>query len=324
LLGVLTAVMAADTDTDSDPTATATAGTGSASTDGDGNSMNGRVCDKGMVEVGDGMCCPRNKSFYFDGQCYPQCDVDHDNFVLGSFVGCRNHCDAEYSTNVNECVRNIHVVPRVDSPLSGVPASKQRASPYGGKECPKKHIRVPLNEDGTGGCCPVDQSYWINGKCYSTCADGDHTDAREILILGQMVACRSHCSADATSETTNQCMHADGEDPTDRLDFPRVHHHAVDRRHAPKVVAPQKSNGCRAGWVRTSNLRCCPGDSPNLIGLLCYENCPEGWESRDFGCHKHCKPGWTELRHTCERDGFPTKTRKTFERNPVLPKFRLL
>jgi hypothetical protein len=75
--------------------------------------------------------------------------------------------------------------------------------------------------------------------------------------------------------------------------------------------------------VRASKLRCCPNAQPNLIGLLCYENCPVNWESRDFGCHKRCKPGWTEGLHTCEFNG-SSKSRKTFERSPVLPKFRKL
>jgi len=279
------------------------------------------VCDKGFHEVADGYCCPKANPAYYNGRCYAHCDAMHDDFILGSFVGCREKCNGGYASSVNECTRGVHVVSRADTPRdSGVAATKQLPSPYGGHECPKRHTRVPLNEDGSGGCCPQKWPYWINGVCYGTCADGDHTDVREIMIHGNMVACRTHCSLDAT-ETTNKCEHPDtGDDATDRGDFPREHHPTVDRLHAKPV---KFSNGCPAGYVRSSNLRCCPATEPNLIGLLCYEDCKVGWESRDFGCHKHCKPGWTELRHTCEKDGFPTKNRKTYERNPVLPKFRL-
>jgi len=286
----------------------------------DGGVMSGRVCDKGFVEVADGYCCPKSSPAYYNGRCYTHCDPMHDDFILGSFVACRERCNGGYASSVNECTRGVHVVTRSDTPRdSGVAATKQQ-SPFGGHECPKHHRRVPLNEDGSGGCCPDKWPYWINGVCYGTCADGDHTDQREIMIHGNMVACRTHCSLDAT-ETTNKCEHPDsGDDSTDRGDFPRAHHPTVDRLHAKPIKA---SNGCPDGYVRASNLRCCPTTEPNLIGLLCYENCKVEWESRDFGCHKHCKPGWTELRHTCEKDGVPTKNRKTYERNPVLPKFRL-
>jgi hypothetical protein len=287
-----------------------------------GPQINGRVCDKGFVEVADGYCCPKNARQYFDGHCYPHCDEGHDDFILGGFVGCREKCSGGYASSVNECTRGVHVNIRADTPRAdGVKAIKQLPSPFGGHECPKRHRRVPLNEDGSGGCCPDKFPYWINGVCYGTCADGDHHDAREVMIHGNMVACRSHCSLD-THETTNKCEHTvEGEDPTDRGDFPRAHHSTVDRRHAKPI---QASNGCPNGYVRASNLRCCPAAQPSLIGLLCYESCPVGWESRDFGCHKHCKEGWKELRHTCEKEGVPTKNRKTFERSPVLPKFKLI
>jgi len=40
------------------------------------------------------------------------------------------------------------------------------------------------------------------------------------------------------------------------------------------------------GFVYTHSKRyCCPADHPNLIGLLCYENCPAGFDERGFGCH---------------------------------------
>jgi len=283
--------------------------------------MNGKVCDKGFVEVADGYCCPVATPAYYDGNCYAHCDETRDDFILGNSIMCREKCSGGYSSSVNECSRGIHVITRADSPRSdGVKATKQLPSPFGGHECPRKHKRVPLNEDGSGGCCPDSHPFWINGVCYGTCADGDHHDARENLILGNMVACRSHCSLD-THETTNKCEHTtEGEDPTDRGDFPREHVPTVDRRHAKPVA---RQSGCPNGYVRASNLRCCPASEPNLIGLLCYEDCKVGWESRDFGCHKRCKEGWKELRHTCEKDGFPTKNRKTYERQPVLPKFKL-
>jgi len=56
------------------------------------------------------------------------------------------------------------------------------------------------------------------------------------------------------------------------------------------------------GFVIASRKRCCPADQPTLIGLLCYERCPEGFTENGFGCRAKGQAG--------------------YERMPKLPKYR--
>jgi len=219
-------------------------------------------------------------------------------------------------SGVNECTRNIHVTGRKDAVRSGVTAQKQKATSAPLEAvCPKKSLRVHRNADGTGGCCPDKYPTLINGRCYASCDDGDHSEAREALVLGAMVACRAHCPNDWT-EHTNDCT-KDGEEARERGDFPRLSVAPLERKVQKKVV----SNGCPVNFVRASKRRCCPATEPLMYGLLCYEECPHRWEEINYGCYSPCPKGYKAAHFECRRHGAPTIRRKTFERHPVLPKF---
>jgi len=281
-------------------------------------------CNANYNEVAEHKCCPKDRPVYYEGQCYAHCDPDHDDFMLGSYVGCREHCEGGYMSSVNDCSNGPSTVPRPDKERSGVAAEAQHTVAGGDavSSCPRHHVRVHEHVDQAtgaraGGCCPKRYPYLIQGKCYASCEDGEHHDLREELILGQFVACRTHCPI-GWDETRNDCSKA-GEESHDRGDFPRNWVSPVDRIVKPK--AKIDASGCKSGYVQASNMYCCPAAHPKLIGLLCYADCGPKYEEVNFACRKRCRLGFTVTTNHCTR-GTISYERKGYERHPKLPSLR--
>jgi len=176
--------------------------------------------------------------------------------------------------------------------------------------------------DRSGGCCPKDAPLYIAGKCYTHCEQGF-----DDIQVGQFVGCRKQCP-DGWDQTTNVCKKS-GEEDVERGDFPRegldAHHR---RRHGVPVVPKNPKVTCATGYVSVENSDslCCPWDHPELIGALCYEECPPSYVGVGFGCRRHCprSAGWVTYPLTCtkwnHKPAAKTVVRKGWERSPVTPK----
>jgi len=270
-----------------------------------------RRCDKGSVQVGQGLCCPRDHSILIDGTCYDHCHSDSDDMILGAWIGCREMCEPGYSSNVNTCTSGALTSERKDHTRDGVapkavrPISEITESTI--SACGKREVKVK------GGCCPKSKPKLIGGRCYGGCDGG-----RDELVIGDFVGCRAACP-DGWEQHNNKCT-KDHEEDRDRGDFPRE---SVSRKSRMIIPTPatDKNAGCGYGHVRASAHYCCPSRHPNLKGLLCYANCKTGYEESGYGCRKLCKTGWTQSVLECGK-AHKSHRRKGYERHPKPAKLR--
>lgn len=271
-----------------------------------------RRCDKGWVQVGQGLCCPRDHSVLIDGTCYEHCHGDSDDMVLGAWVGCRELCDPGYDQSINACAKGILSSERKDHQRDGKAPKAQRSiasiTEATISACEKGLVKVK------GGCCPKDKPKLIAGHCYGGCEQG-----KEELVIGAFVGCRAAC-AEGWDQHNNHCS-KDHHDDTDRGDFPRY----GDVPHE-RVVIPtpkhDKDDGCGNGYVRASKHYCCPATDPVLKGLLCYARCKTGFEESGYGCREKCRAGWSESVLQCGK-GAKSYRRKGYERSPKPSKLRI-
>lgn len=271
-----------------------------------------RRCDKGWVQVGRGLCCPRDHSVLIDGTCYDHCHDDSDDMTLGAWVGCREKCDPGYASTINTCSNGALNRDRKDHSRDGVAPKAQRS--IGSitealiSACEKGLVKVK------GGCCPKDKPKLIAGHCYGGCDQG-----KEEIAIGNFVGCRAAC-ADGYDQSNNHCSKS-GHDDEDRGDFPRF----GDVPHERIIIPTPKNHpdsGCGNGYVRASKHYCCPATDPILKGLLCYANCKTGFEESGYGCRQKCKTGWTQSVLECGKGGKQYR-RKGYERHPKPSKLRI-
>jgi len=292
------------------------------------------LCAKGSREVAGGQCCPKNAPVLIGDSCYAHCDEGSDDMVLGSWVGCRTQCEPGSSSTLSTCSRGPLHTDRADSPRTGViPTVQIKINPstdpltientYLPRFCSSDYTTVARRRrDRSGGCCPKDAPLYIAGKCYTHCEQGF-----DDIQVGQFVGCRKQCP-DGWDQTTNVCKKS-GEEDVERGDFPRegldAHHR---RRHGVPVVPKNPKVTCATGYVSVENSDslCCPWDHPELIGALCYEECPPSYVGVGFGCRRHCprSAGWVTYPLTCtkwnHKPAAKTVVRKGWERSPVTPK----
>jgi len=252
--------------------------------------------------------------------------------VLGSFVGCRAQCEPGSSSTLSTCTRGPLHTDRVDHSRSGVTPSVQvKIAPHAdaatlAKYLPRfcKHgwVTVARRKDKTGGCCPAEAPQLIQGKCYAHCEQGF-----DDIVVGGFVGCRKHCE-DGWDQSANHC-HKSGEEDVERGDFPREGVSPRDRkRRGRPVVSKNPKVTCPTGYlaVENSDSLCCPWDHAELIGALCYEECPPSYVSSGFGCRRSCpkSQGWVTYPLTCtkwnHKPAAKTILRKGWERAPVTPK----
>jgi len=271
-----------------------------------------RRCDKGWVQVGQKLCCPRDHSVLIDGTCYNHCNDDSDDMALGAWVGCREKCEPGYSSNINQCSNGILTRDRVDHSREGVKPKAQRSVSAVAAStisaCETGLVKVK------GGCCPHDKPKLIAGQCYGGCDQG-----KEEIAIGNFVGCRASCP-DGWDQKNNVCSQS-GQDDTDRGDFPRFGDAVADRVIVPTPKHDDDS-GCGNGYLRASKHYCCPATNPVLKGLLCYEHCKTGFEESGYGCRQKCKTGWTESVLECGK-GAKRHRRKGYERHPKPSKLRI-
>jgi len=293
------------------------------------------LCSRKQKEVAGGQCCPKDHPVLIGDSCFSHCEDGSDDMVLGSFVGCRAQCEPGSSSTLTTCSRGPLNTERADHSRSGVsPSPQQRVKPlppgtpssaydaiYFPRFCKQGYVPVARRRDRSGGCCPVDAPLYIVGKCYSACEQGF-----DDIVIGHFVGCRKHCP-DGWDQTTNTC-HKSGEEDVERGDFPREGVPPRDRRSRGPPPAPKNPKvTCPQGYVSVENSDslCCPWDHAQLIGALCYEECPPSYVSSGFGCRRHCPraKGWVTYPLTCTNwKAKPAKTilRKGWERSPVTPK----
>jgi len=290
------------------------------------------LCRREEVEVAGGQCCPKSAPVLIGDQCYPHCEDGSDDMVLGTFVGCRAQCEPGASSTLSVCYRGPLHTDRADHSRSGVlPTVQKKIAPttpvteveakYLPRFCKHGWITVSRRRDKSGGCCPTDAPMLINERCYATCEQGF-----DDIEVGHFVGCRKQCP-DGYDTTTNNC-HKSGEEDFERADFPREGVEPLDRRRRGRPpVSKNPKVTCSAGYVAVENSDslCCPWDHPELIGALCYEECPPAFVGTGFGCRHACpkKAGWVTYPLTCTNwRKKPAKTilRKGWERKPVTPK----
>jgi len=290
------------------------------------------LCQKHELEVAGGQCCPKSNPVLIGDQCYPHCEEGSDDMVLGSFIGCRQQCEPGASSTLSTCSRGPLHTDRVDHPRSGVsPTVQKKIAPntpvaelekkYLPRFCKSGWVTVSRRKDKSGGCCPSDAPLLINERCYSTCESGF-----DDIVVGNFVGCRKQCP-DGYDSTANSC-HKSGEEDFERADFPREGVEPLDRRRHGQPPAPKNPKvTCPAGFVSVENSDslCCPWDHSELIGALCYEECPPAFVGVGFGCRRACpkKVGWVTYPLTCtnwRKKPAKTVVRKGWERKPVTPK----
>jgi len=284
----------------------------------------GHRCNKGWLEVGNSLCCPKDHPTLVDSTCYAPCPDGTDDMTLGAWVGCRDMCEGGYSSSINECTNGILTSQRKDHSREGVaPVSQASIDSLQTPKvsiCHKGWVSVKQSGHGVhkhGGCCPESHPRLIMGKCYDGCESG-----REEIVIGNFVGCRAHCP-EGWDEHTNDCSH-DHQNNQDRGDFPRDGYTPHDRLIAPKpkaTVDDTNNKGCSSGYVGASKHYCCPATQPILIDLLCYERCRTGYEESRYGCRKLCPTGWTQTTLNCGK-GARSKHRKGYERHPKPSKMR--
>jgi len=296
-------VTAADVETDTAPTRTRNAVA---------SNKPARRCNKGWVQVGQGLCCPRTHSVLIDATCYDHCHDDSDDMVLGAWVGCREKCDPGYASTINTCSNGILTRDRNDHSRDGVAPKAQRGidsiTEATISACEHGLVKVK------GGCCPKDKPKLIAGECYGGCESG-----KEEIAIGNFVGCRATCP-EGWDQKNNHCSKAQ-QDDTDRGDFPRYGEHPHERVIIP-TPKQTKDSGCGDGHVRASKHYCCPATDPVLKGLLCYARCKTGYEESGYGCRQKCKPGWSESVLECGK-GHRSYRRKGYERHPKPSKLRV-
>jgi len=282
-------------------------------------------CPSGWHEVAESRCCPMDEPQLIGGKCYPVCDDGQDDFVLGSFVGCRDQCPGGYASSLNTCTRGANQHTRADSPRDGVlPQLQQFPEKETDTTCPTDYVKVsrlPRGKHGKkirthrgGGCCPTSAPLLMGRGCYADCpADQDP------ITVGDFVGCRAHCP-DGWTEDNNECS-KDNEESVERSDFPREPSLPANRLRS--IQSQSEIDGCAHGYVAASptSSYCCPFNKPQLKGLLCYETCARGWEESGYGCRRKCKKGWSSTLMTCNRNGRVT-WRKGYERHPSPSKSR--
>jgi len=268
-------------------------------------------CDATHLNVGSGLCCPKDHPLLIDGECYEQCHEDSDDMTLGAWVGCRELCDGGYASSINTCSKGILSSDRKDHARTAVPAVAQRSlssvTATTISTCSRGQVMVSRLRGGGGGCCPKDQPKLIAGKCYGGCEAN-----RDELVIGRFVGCRAHCP-DGWDQTNNDC-HKSHEETQSRGDFPRDGALPEDRIIIP-TPKDSDSAGCPDGHVGVSKGYCCPATTPVRKGLLCYPNCKTGFEESGYGCRKLCKPGWSQSTLQCGKAG-ESYQRPGYERNP--------
>jgi len=267
-------------------------------------------CAANYVAVAHGLCCPKDYPQLIDNSCYEECSTDSDDMVLGGWVGCREMCDGGYSSSINSCTNGILTRERKDHERHGKSPKPQKKVTQ--KDADHMHTCAKGTVEVRGGCCPKDQPKLIAGQCYGGCEEG-----KEELVIGRFVGCRASCR-DGWEQHTNDCSKLH-EENTDRGDFPR---YGVAPSERILLPTPAHDDGCGTGYVRASKRYCCPTTEPNLIGLLCYENCKTGYVGSSYGCRKTCKTGWTESTLECGK-GAKHYRRKGYERHPKPSKLRL-
>jgi len=293
------------------------------------------LCKKGYREVAGGQCCPKHHRVLIGDSCYSHCDDGFDDMVLGTWVGCRQQCEPGSSSTLTQCSRGPLLTSRTDSSRSGVnPVPQIRLKPtspdaspsdldekYLPRFCRRDYVTVARRRDDSGGCCPSDAPLYIAGKCYAACEQGF-----EDIVIGSFVGCRKNCP-DGWDQSANFCKKS-GEEDVERGDFPREGIPPSDRRLRGRPAPPKNPKvTCPTGYVSVTNSDslCCPWDHSELIGALCYEECPPSYVSTGFGCRRHCprSAGWKTYPLTCtnwKRNPAKTVLRKGWERSPVTPK----
>jgi len=291
------------------------------------------LCAKGSREVAGGQCCPKDHPVLIADSCYAHCDDGQDDMVLGSWVGCRTQCEPGYSSTLSSCSRGPLHNDRSDHGRTGAsPTIQIRIKPgqdeseldrkYLPRFCKRGYVTVARRRDRSGGCCPSEAPLWIHGNCYAHCEQGF-----EDIVVGAFVGCRKNCP-DGWDQTNNICTKS-GEESTERGDFPREGVPPSDRRRHGRPAPPKNPKvTCPTGYVSVENSDslCCPWDHSELIGALCYEECPPSYVGVGFGCRRACpkSAGWTTYPLTCtkwnHKPAAKTVVRKGWERSPVVPK----
>jgi len=293
------------------------------------------LCKRGSREVAGGQCCAKDHPVLIGNSCYSHCDDGQDDMILGTWVGCRTQCEPGSSSTLSSCSRGPLVTERTDHGRTGVdPKPQEKVKPlppgtppdeldniYLPRFCKKGYVTVARRRDGSGGCCPTDAPLYLKGRCYAACEQGF-----DDIQIGAFIGCRKACP-DGWDQTTNTCSKS-GEETVERGDFPREGVSPHDRKARGRKAPPANPKVvCPTGYVSVANSDslCCPWDHSELIGALCYEECPSSYVSSGFGCRRNCPraAGWTTYPLTCTNwKKKPAKTilRKGWERSPVTPK----